>query len=96
MIVDMGNLTVMEILMSLSGLHSYHHYHHHHHYFQCCLDMAELGVQPEPISRISILLATGTDLGVGMGPSMGLESRSRAFVQPESPCLLLWLRREEH
>ena len=39
-----------------------------------------LGVQPEPINRISIL-ATGTDLGVGTGPSMGLESRSRAFLQ---------------
>ena len=77
----MGNLTVMEILMSLLGLHSYHHYSPPHYYFQCCLDMAELGVQPEPINRISILLATGTDLGVGTGPSMGLESRSRAFVQ---------------
>ena len=80
MIVDMRKLTVIEILMSLSGLHSYHHYHHHHYYFQCCLDMAEPGVQPEPINRISIL-ATGTDLGVGTGPSMGLESRSRAFLQ---------------
>ena len=67
--------------MSLLGLHSYHHYPPPHYYFQCCLDMAELGVQPEPINRISILLATGTDLGVGTGPSMGLESRSRAFVQ---------------
>ena len=38
-------------------------------------------MQPESISRASVLLATGIDLGIGTRPNLGVESRSRTFVQ---------------